>query len=486
MHAFDLGVDDGVIKARESAETLTISVTDDGKPYALKDDDKLVFKIGKNNKWITSLVPTRGEHENELTLPTKALSSLPADVYQLELWVTHADSSLDIFPDNDFLELDIEENLDGDGPKQITSLTLKDFNQMVESTLEKLKNNTGTGEGGHTPAISVDPKTYQLIVDGKDVGPSLRGAPGKDAHTPTITVDGTTYQLVVDGQATGPSLQGKPGKDGDPGQPGKDGDPGKPGSAATITVGSTSTAEPGTNASVTNTGDDHAAVLNFTIPKGEKGDPGQPGTTPSFAADPVVKQLPAGSAPTLGLTQKDGTYTLQLGLDKTLGKAADTSTPSKPSKEPTAVRAKLIGEKANQQVDEINFIFDNGCEIVIKDQDYQTFSASDWVSAYGGVNNAFVKYNNGQIAWDFISYMIGSLTLQNMIAQKPVTGGFWPWHFASVENPYQDVDKYVWDAAKVSAATIASEEELTFIKSWYAIGFFTDEQVQSIGAVKKG
>ena len=52
---------------------------------------------------------------------------------------------------------------------------------------------------------------------------------------------------------------------------------GADGTAATITVGEVVTGEPGTNASVENTGNESAAVLKFTIPKGEKGDKGDKG-----------------------------------------------------------------------------------------------------------------------------------------------------------------------------------------------------------------
>ena len=40
---------------------------------------------------------------------------------------------------------------------------------------------------------------------------------------------------------------------------------------ATITVGSTTTGEPGTNAQVTNSGTSENVILNFTIPRGETG-----------------------------------------------------------------------------------------------------------------------------------------------------------------------------------------------------------------------
>ena len=46
---------------------------------------------------------------------------------------------------------------------------------------------------------------------------------------------------------------------------------GPPGAAATVTVGTVTTGEPGTDAIVTNSGTENAAVLDFTIPKGETG-----------------------------------------------------------------------------------------------------------------------------------------------------------------------------------------------------------------------
>ena len=73
--------------------------------------------------------------------------------------------------------------------------------------------------------------------------------------------------------------QGEPGPQGAPGPAGADGAPGKDGAAATVTVGTVTTGEPGTDAAVTNTGTANAAVLDFLIPKGEKGDPGDSSIT---------------------------------------------------------------------------------------------------------------------------------------------------------------------------------------------------------------
>ena len=52
---------------------------------------------------------------------------------------------------------------------------------------------------------------------------------------------------------------------------------GPPGAAATVTVGTVTTGEPGTDALVTNSGTENAAVLNFTIPRGATGAAGAVG-----------------------------------------------------------------------------------------------------------------------------------------------------------------------------------------------------------------
>lgn len=46
---------------------------------------------------------------------------------------------------------------------------------------------------------------------------------------------------------------------------------GQPGTSATVTIGTTTTGAPGTNAVVTNSGTANNAVLNFTVPAGETG-----------------------------------------------------------------------------------------------------------------------------------------------------------------------------------------------------------------------
>lgn len=61
------------------------------------------------------------------------------------------------------------------------------------------------------------------------------------------------------------------------GEKGETGDVGPQGPAGTITVGTTTTGEAGSDAEVENVGTSENAILNFTIPKGDKGDQGVPG-----------------------------------------------------------------------------------------------------------------------------------------------------------------------------------------------------------------
>lgn len=111
----------------------------------------------------------------------------------------------------------------------------------------------GSGGGGGTVSVTV--------------GETTTGEPGTEA---SVVNSGDDQNVVL--EFTIP--RGAAGQDGAAGADGQDGAPGQ---AATITVGSVSTGEPGTNASVTNSGTENAAVFDFVIPRGADGTPGQNG-----------------------------------------------------------------------------------------------------------------------------------------------------------------------------------------------------------------
>ena len=121
---------------------------------------------------------------------------------------------------------------------------------------------------------------------------------------------------------------------GEQGMAGKDGVDGKDGTAATITIGTVTTGEPGSNASVTNVGTDTAAVLAISIPRGDKGVDGTGAGDVIAAADNTFTATntfdgilktksdmqAVGSLPTV-LQRGDSniqTYTLKNGLNRSV------------------------------------------------------------------------------------------------------------------------------------------------------------------------
>ena len=85
-------------------------------------------------------------------------------------------------------------------------------------------------------------------------------------------------------------FNGAPGEKGEKGDTGATGPQGEDGAAATVTVGTVTTGEPGTDAAVTNTGTQNAAVLDFLIPKGEKGDSAFTSIKPGTQEEPYIIQ----------------------------------------------------------------------------------------------------------------------------------------------------------------------------------------------------
>ena len=213
------------------------------------------------------------------------------------------------------------------GPKgdDGTSFQLKG----IYATLEDLKVAHPTGNPGDAYAVGSaeentvylwDSATSQWMDIGGIVGPAgpkgeagPKGDPGTAAtieigattegETPSVTNSGTDNAAVLNfvlprgpqgdigpqgeqgpqgdigpqGQKgetgdTGP--QGPKGETGDIGPQGETGPKGDPGTAATIEIGATTEGE---SPSVTNSGTDNAAVLNFVLPRGPQGDIGPQG-----------------------------------------------------------------------------------------------------------------------------------------------------------------------------------------------------------------
>ena len=99
------------------------------------------------------------------------------------------------------------------------------------------------------------------------------------------------------------------------GDTGETGPQGQPGQAATVHVGQVVTGEPGSNATVTNSGTTNAAVLDFSIPRGATGETGATGATPDLTIG-EVETLNPGQQATASITGTAENPVLNLGIPK--------------------------------------------------------------------------------------------------------------------------------------------------------------------------
>lgn len=102
-----------------------------------------------------------------------------------------------------------------------------------------------------------------------------------------------------------PGPTGPTGPAGPQGPTGATGSTGPTGTTSTVTVGTVTTGDPGTDASVTNSGDDNNAILDFVIPRGDTGSIGIP--------DVLATVDESGQASTTGGALSFGTTTLISG-----------------------------------------------------------------------------------------------------------------------------------------------------------------------------
>lgn len=162
------------------------------------------------------------------------------------------------------------------------------------------------------------------INDGADGAPGAPGRDGVDGKTPVKGVD------YFDGQ------DGAPGRDGVDGSPGRDG---VDGATATVRIGTVTTLEPGSNATVRNSGTNTDAVLDFGIPRGADGEDGAgSGEAGLDGFSPIAKVTQTSTGATITITDKDGTTTATVSNGKDGAAGADGAA----GKDGTSVTVKSV------------------------------------------------------------------------------------------------------------------------------------------------
>ena len=166
----------------------------------------------------------------------------------------------------------------GDAPNQTLNLVLPQGNDGDAATIAV--GSTNTLPAGSNASVTNSGTSSAAVLNfsiprGDTGAPGQNGADGADGYSPTVTVNTSTdteYTLNItdtNGVLTTPNLKGPKGDKGDKGEQGY--------AAFSMTIGSVTTGDPGSSASVVNVGDPSQQIWNITIPKGDTGATGSQG-----------------------------------------------------------------------------------------------------------------------------------------------------------------------------------------------------------------
>lgn len=148
---------------------------------------------------------------------------------------------------------------------------VKKYADEAQESADKVEEAQQTAQEAKNIADTIQANAEAGLYNGKD---GTNGTNGTDGVSPTVSteeiVGGTRVDITdVNGSHSFEVMDGINGTDG---EAGPQGIPGKDGNAATIQIGTVQTGEPGTQASVSNSGNENNAVFDFVIPRGEAGD----------------------------------------------------------------------------------------------------------------------------------------------------------------------------------------------------------------------
>lgn len=277
------------------------------KPILTAKNTKTYFKL-KNTGGLRGEKGEKGDTGTAATIAAGTATSLPAGSTPT---VTNTGTSSAAVFNFGIPKGDKGDTGDAGAPGQAATISVGSTTTGAPGT-----NASVTNVG--TSSAAVLNFTVPRGATGAAGAPGAPGAPGQAATvnvgTTTTGAAGTSASVTNSGTSSAAVLDFTIPK----------GDKGDAGSAATITVGNTTTGNPGTNASVVNTGTSSAAVLDFTIPKGAKGDPGDPGTAATIAVG-TTSTLPAGSSATVTNTGTSSAAVFDFGVPK--GDKGDTGNP---------------------------------------------------------------------------------------------------------------------------------------------------------------
>lgn len=214
-------------KVNDTGTIIPFNAFENNQPFGVTENETSVFRIKNDMGFLKSVNATSTAGGYIFQLNTKDLVGLVPGTYEIELAVTDTQTNEElIFPDTGFCSFNITNSALTVTGTQIPTMNLDSFKQQLE---QYVQNQT-------TDKLKKIEDDFQAYVESVKQGP--KGDTG----------------------ATGP--QGEAGPQGEKGDTGEQGPAGK---AATISMGTVSTSSDDTG-SVTNSGTENAAILDFKLP----------------------------------------------------------------------------------------------------------------------------------------------------------------------------------------------------------------------------
>lgn len=212
---------------------------------------------------------TPGSDEEYITVPlTQELTKTAKESFIIEAYATDENNELVLLRKSPVISLNFEGSISSDDAIAFD----KEINGLYKELFDKTNELTNGLNTLNTQITVVNQATDTALA----------------AAQTAADVANTVLEAKNNGEFIG--SQGEKGDKGDKGDTGTQGKPGKDGAAATVTVGTVTTGDPDTPASVTNSGTENAAVLDFVIPQGEKGDSAFTSIKPGTKDEPYIIQ----------------------------------------------------------------------------------------------------------------------------------------------------------------------------------------------------
>ena len=255
---------------------------------------------------------SKEKNDIEITL-NQQLTKTPNEIMVIEAYSVDENNEIDLLRKSSVINLIFDSSISSDKAiefdKELFGLYKELFDKtnelnsgldilnkqitVVNAASEKADESAETALTAADNANNVAASLIEAKNNGEFIGPQgPQGPQGEKGDKGDTGVQGMQGEKGDSGAIGPQGPQGEQGPQGPKGDTGPQGPAGQDGKAATITVGSVTTAQPGTSATVSNSGTPNAAVLDFVIPQGEKGDSALQIRTPLSLA----KYINAGNA----------------------------------------------------------------------------------------------------------------------------------------------------------------------------------------------